>query len=76
MCIGAAFATMEIKIALAVFLQKLRLELPRGARVDRRVMITMAPKRGMKMIVRKDKAFRSAPRGVRGDIRELVELPS
>lgn len=77
MCIGAAFAMMEIKIALAVILQRFRLELPRGARVDRRVMITMAPKHGLKMTVRRaDKGWKHAPMGVRGNIRQLVELPA
>ncbi|MDB5219285.1 MAG: cytochrome hydroxylase, partial [Myxococcaceae bacterium] len=37
MCIGAAFATMEIKIALAMLLQRFRVERTKNARIDRRV---------------------------------------
>jgi cytochrome P450 len=79
MCIGAAFATMEIKIALAMLLQRFRVERTRSLRVDRRVAITMAPKHGLRMTIRKaDGAWKAARRGlpdVRGDIREIVELP-
>ncbi|MBX3187436.1 MAG: cytochrome P450 [Labilithrix sp.] len=77
MCIGAAFATMEIKIALAMLLQRFRVELPPRARVDRRVAITMAPRDGLPMRIRPpDRAWRSGPRGSRGNVRELLELPS
>ncbi|MBS2015117.1 MAG: cytochrome P450 [Deltaproteobacteria bacterium] len=82
MCIGAAFATMEIKIALAMLLQRFRIEMPEGARVDPRVAITMAPRRGLHVVVRRaDKAWqapvrtRAANGGIRGGIRDLVQLP-
>jgi cytochrome P450 len=79
MCIGAAFAMMEIKIALAMLLQRFRVERARAGRIDRRVAITMAPRNGLRMIIRKaDGAWKSARRAlpdVRGDIREIVELP-
>jgi cytochrome P450 len=78
MCIGAAFAMMEIKIALAMTLQRFRVERLRGARIDRRVAITMAPKHGLPMRIRRaDHAWAAARRSlpaVRGDIHELVEL--
>jgi len=77
MCIGAAFAMMEIKIALAMLLQRFRVELPRFARLDHRVAITMAPKQGLPMVLRRaDGAWRGGRRGVRGRIHDLVELPS
>jgi cytochrome P450 len=76
MCIGASFASMEIKIVLATLLQRFRLEMPEGARVDPRVAITMSPKGGLKMRVRRrTDAVRAAAR-VRGKVRELVRLPS
>jgi cytochrome P450 len=74
MCIGAAFALLEIKIVLAILLQCFRVELEPGARIDRRVAITMAPKHGMPMrLLRADGAWRrdTSPRG---DIHELVQL--
>jgi cytochrome P450 len=79
MCIGAAFATMEIKIALAMLLQRFRVERTPGARVDRRVAITMAPKHGLPMRIRaNDGAWLAARRSlpaVRGNLREIVDLP-
>ena len=76
-CIGASFATMEIKIALAMLLQRFRLELAPKALVDHRVMITMAPRNGLTMRVRvADKGWRAGANGVTGKIRDLVELPS
>ncbi|HEY8072883.1 MAG TPA: cytochrome P450 [Labilithrix sp.] len=76
MCIGASFASMEIKIVLAMLLQRFRVEMPPHAKIDRRVMITMAPKNGLPMRIRPaDRAWRAGPRDVRGNIRELVALP-
>ena len=78
MCIGAAFATMEIKIALAMMLQRFRVERLASTRVDQRVAITMAPRDGLRMRIRKaDGAWAAARRAlpaVRGNIRKLVEL--
>lgn len=77
MCIGAAFASMEIKIALAILLQRFRVELPPDAEIHRRVAITMAPRDGMPMIVRPaDRAWRTGFRRARGNVREIVDVPS
>ena len=80
MCIGAAFAMMEIKIALAMLLQRFRVERVRSLRMDRRVAITMAPKHGLPMKIRRaDRAWSTAHRGmarVRGNIHEILELPA
>jgi cytochrome P450 len=77
MCIGASFATMEIKIALAILLQRFRVEMAPRARVDHRVMITMAPKGGLRMRVRPaDRRWSAGGQDVRGGVRALVELPS
>lgn len=79
MCIGAAFASMEIKVALAILLQRFRVERLDDVRIDHRVAITMAPKNGLRMVIRRaDREWSSAHRSlppVRGRIRELVELP-
>ncbi len=73
MCLGATFATMEIKIVLAMLLQRYQLALSPGARIDRRVKITMSPKYGMPMLVA-PRGERLQPGAVRGNIREMVEL--
>jgi cytochrome P450 len=76
MCIGASFAIMEIKIALAMLLSRFRLELPEGARVDQRVAITMAPRGGLRMTVR-GRGEATRRRGAwSGKIRELAHWPS
>jgi cytochrome P450 len=76
MCIGAAFATMEIKIVLAMLLQRVRLEMPEGARVDPRVAITMAPMGGLRMRARGRAERPGRPGRVRGRVRKLVDLPA
>jgi cytochrome P450 len=74
MCIGASFATMEIKIVLATMLQRFRLEFPDGERVEPRVAITMAPRGGLRMIPRgKGEPVRVGR--VRGQVSALVRLP-
>jgi cytochrome P450 len=76
MCIGASFALMEVKLVLAVILQRFRLALPPRQRVDRDITITMRPRRGLPMQVwRQDRAFHTSARGVTGDLARMVDLP-
>ncbi|MBV9688760.1 MAG: cytochrome P450 [Ktedonobacteraceae bacterium] len=76
MCIGASFAIMEIKIVLALLLQRYRLQcLPRPL-VNRFGLMIITPKGGLPMIVQKqDRQFAHGVGGVRGNVREMVELP-
>lgn len=76
MCIGAAFAMMEIKLVLAMVLSRFRLELPRESRVDHRVAITMAPHRGLEMIVRSRGEAPARAKGFRGKVRTLADWPA
>jgi cytochrome P450 len=77
MCIGASFALMEIKLVLAILLQRFRLALPAGAKVDRSVSITMRPDPSLRMTVHaQDRDFAASARGVRGDLARMVDLPS
>ncbi|HEX5689901.1 MAG TPA: cytochrome P450 [Roseiflexaceae bacterium] len=75
MCIGATFAMIEIKIVLAMLLQRYRLQcLPRLV-VDRAGVIVLSPKRGMPMTInRQDRNFAAGASDVRGNVREMVEL--
>ncbi|AFZ31725.1 Unspecific monooxygenase [Gloeocapsa sp. PCC 7428] len=76
-CIGAAFAMMEIKIVLAMLLQQFRLQCIPQTKIDRTGLIVMAPKYGMPMIVHKqDGCFTQAVDSIRGNVREMVKLPS
>jgi hypothetical protein len=76
MCIGASFALMEIKVVLAILLQRFRLSLPPGTRVGRAVSITMRPDPGLPMRVhQRDREFRASARGVRGALAAMVDIP-
>jgi cytochrome P450 len=73
MCIGASFAMMEIKLVLAMVLQRYRLTVVPGTRVNYQVKITLSPKGGLPMIVaRQDRHFRTTE--VRGTVQRLVDL--
>src|SRR5205085_7751421 len=74
MCLGAPFAQMEIKIILAMLLQRYRLEFIPGTKVDRIVTAAMTIKGGLPLIVRgQDKQFSRGVGGVVGNVREMVE---
>ena len=66
---------MEIKIVLAILLQRYRFELVAGTRIDRFFSITMSPAPRLTMRVhRQDRAFEKSARRVRGNVREMVAL--
>jgi hypothetical protein len=76
MCLGAGFAMQEMKLVLAMILQRYRLEFIPGTRVDRFVSFGMSVKKGLPMIVRRpDRRFTQGVGGVRGNVREMVTLP-
>jgi cytochrome P450 len=73
-CIGAMFALQVLKISLALILQKFRLAVVPGTRVDRIVQITMVPRHGMPMMLfENDRQYAAGE--VTGQIREMVALP-
>jgi len=75
MCIGATFALMEIKIVLALWLQRFRFELVANSRVDRFMSITMSPRPGLPMKIHaQDRSFARSARRVRGNVRQMVNL--
>jgi cytochrome P450 len=72
-CIGAMFALQVLKISLALILQKFRLAVVPGTRVDRLVQITMVPQHGMPMTVfENDRKYAASE--VTGQIHEMVTL--
>ena len=76
MCIGASFAIMEIKIILAMLLQRYRLQcLPRPT-VNRSGLVVITPKGGLPMSIhQQDRQFTQGVGGIHGNIREMVTLP-
>lgn len=73
-CIGSGFALLEMKTVLAMTLRRFRLEFDPRQRVDPVLNITMAPRSGLRVIVRDDDDFGAGVGGVRGRIRRLVRL--
>ncbi|MEO0374593.1 MAG: cytochrome P450, partial [Cyanobacteria bacterium P01_A01_bin.17] len=75
LCIGAAFALMELKIVLAMLLQRFRWELMPDQVIDRKGLISLKPKLGINMKVHsQDRRFSDGVGGVQGNIREMVRL--
>lgn len=75
MCIGTTFAMMEIRIALAMILQRFRLALVPNAQIERRVKVSLTPKYGLPMVaVPQDQQFARSRAAVRGNIHEMVNL--
>ena len=73
-CLGSAFATLEMKLILAVLLQRVGLGLAPRARVDHGGMVLSQPRHGMPMRVTRPGDAPITP--VRaGNIRALVDLP-
>jgi cytochrome P450 len=74
MCIGATFASFEIKVVLAILLQRFRLELVPNQRIDRYFGITLAPSPRVLMRIRRtDRAFaKAAP--VFGNVHGMLDL--
>ncbi len=74
-CVGASLAALEIRLTLAMLLQRFTLLPPDGARIDHQVQATLSTKAGMPMRVLSRQRVTNLPR-IEGDIRELFEVPS
>jgi cytochrome P450 len=74
MCIGTTFALMEIKLALAIIVQRYRLALAPGQRVDAEMRLTLRPRGGLPMAIHaQDRQFRRA--SIAGGIGQVLDLP-
>ncbi|MCA9708505.1 MAG: cytochrome P450 [Myxococcales bacterium] len=74
MCLGAGLAMLEIKTILAMLLQRFGLELAPNPRIDRRTRIVMSSRQGLPVLVRPPGTIAPATH-VRGNVREMVDLP-
>lgn len=73
MCIGWAFAIQELRVVLAMLLQRFRLAVVPGTHVE--PGIGMRPARGLPTIIHaQDRQFRASP--VQGSMGQLVDLPA
>jgi len=72
-CLGAEFAMMELKITLAILLQRFRFTLIPNQRIDRVGLTGSIPKYGVRVRLGKmDEPFSKVP--VRGNVHKLVNL--
>ncbi len=75
-CLGAAFAEMLLKIVTSMIVQRYRLELIPRSRIDLKVTFILNFKNGLPVIVRKqDRELDRSPAEIRGQLRELVDIP-
>jgi cytochrome P450 len=72
MCIGATFAIMEMKIVLAMLLQRYRLSPVPNAEINASIMFLLRSKQMPMVIHAQDRQFDKVP--VRGDALKLVDL--
>lgn len=73
MCIGSAFAWVEIKLVLALMLQRFRLSLLDNTQIDRQEVITLTSKQGMPMqVMPQDGKYRRV--AVTGTILDMVTM--
>jgi cytochrome P450 len=72
-CLGAEFAMMELKITLAMLLQRFRFSLVPGQRIERKGLTGSIPKYGIKMKL-DDKRNVLEKVSVEGNIHHMVEL--
>jgi cytochrome P450 len=77
MCLGAGFATLSLRLVLPMILRRYRLSLAHGARISTKVGgVVLGPKPGLPMLIApQDRVFPKPP-PLRGNMREVVDLPS
>jgi cytochrome P450 len=73
-CIGAMFALQALKVSLALILQRFRLLVVAGTRIDPVVQITMVPRHPLPMVLFDNDRDYAASK-VTGQIHEMVRLP-
>jgi cytochrome P450 len=74
MCIGASFASMEMKLVLAMILQKYRLALAPNSKLDRKLTVTLGFKGALPMKIElQDKQFAASKANFRGSVREMLD---
>lgn len=74
LCLGAAFATMEMKIVLPLIMQRFRVGPADGAKIDRQGMVLSAPNKGIPLVIQPQDGDFLSPRGIRGNMRQLVKF--
>jgi cytochrome P450 len=76
MCLGAPFALMEIKIVLAMFLQRFRAEFTPVSPINRHVWVPFRPNCMPLTLREPGSGYHHGVGLLRGNVREIVDLPS
>lgn len=77
LCVGAVFARQALRLMLATVLQRVGVELMRGAKVSRLTRANiMRPRYGLPARLHPPRRPSRKPAPIRGDIHDLVELPA
>ncbi len=75
-CIGAAFAMMEIKLILAMLVQQFRIQMVPHRPINRSGFIVITPQGGLPVVAHpQDRDFHQGVGDVRGNVRDMVDLP-
>jgi cytochrome P450 len=72
-CLGRNLALLEMKVILCMLIQRFRLNLVSGSKIDRGMRISFVPKQGMPMHVKTPSKYVTKPQ-VLGNIHESVAL--
>lgn len=76
MCIGAPFALMEIRIVLAMLLQRFHFAVPEDAVIERHVWVPLRPDHMPIIAARRDLHMPLRAVAVRGGVCDMVRFPS
>jgi cytochrome P450 len=72
-CLGATFAMMELRLAVPMIVQRFRIEVPDGTRVDRSGTVLSFPRGGLPIVLHpQDRKFRGSK--LRGNIYDLLQV--
>ncbi|MEM6793475.1 MAG: cytochrome P450 [Acidobacteriota bacterium] len=75
LCLGASFGMIQLRVIIALILQRYRLSVVEGTRIDLDTNVVIGPKGPMPMrITPQDHRFEDSPARVGGYIREMVDL--
>lgn len=74
-CLGASFGGAQLRTMIALTVQRYRLEVIPGTRIDLRTNVVMAPRHPLPVRVhRQDRGIGADGRGLQGFIREMVDF--
>jgi len=71
-CPGSSFGTAVVKVSIAAILSRFCISIVPGARIDRRVAVTMAPRKLPVVLHPRDRGWTASP--VTGQVCDMVDL--